>query len=71
MDWRGLEDQLQEFEREKWGTNDMREIQDAIQEEEWDAAQKRMTGMDEEQADWEADDPEVYSHDDAWGSEYE
>jgi hypothetical protein len=52
----GLGKALEQFEREEWGTNDMGEIQEAIQKEEWSKAQKRMTGMEEEQADWEADE---------------
>lgn len=56
--WRGLEEELQQFERDEFGTNDMGEIIQIISERELDAAQKRMTGMPEEQADWENDDAE-------------
>ena len=52
----GLGSALERFEREEWGTNDWDEIKEKIQEEEWSDAQKRMTGMEEEQADWEADE---------------
>lgn len=48
-----MEENLQEFEREQWGTNDMPTIIRAIKEGELRAAQERMTGMAEEQADWE------------------
>ena len=51
--WRSMEENLQEFEREQWGTNDMPTIIRAIKEGELRAAQERMTGMAEEQADWE------------------
>jgi hypothetical protein len=70
MDWEGLERDLQEFERQEWGTNDWGNIKEAILEGESAEAQRRMTGMPEEQSDWEEDDPEIYSHDDAWGKEF-
>lgn len=69
MDWKGLERNLQEFERDEFGTNDFGEIIEVIKEREWSDAQGRMTGMDAEQAEWEEEDPEIYSHNDAWGSE--
>ena len=56
MDWKRLEGELQQFEREEWGTNDWDKIQEKIREKEWSDAEKRMTGMEEEQADWEADE---------------
>lgn len=55
MRFYGLGRALEQFEREEWGTNDMEEIQEKIQEKEWADARKRMTGMEEEQADWEYD----------------
>lgn len=56
MAWETLGKALERFEREEWGTNDPKEIREAIEAQEWDASQKRMTGMDEEQADWDADE---------------
>lgn len=53
MDWEGLEQDLQRFEREEWGTNDWDEIQERIIDGEVNDRLKRMTGMPEEQADWE------------------
>ena len=52
----GLERFLQKFELDEFGTNDMGEIQEVIREREWSDAQERMTGMAEEQADWEEDE---------------
>lgn len=48
-----LGEKLEEFENQEWGTHDMAGIKEKIREEEWSDAQKRMTGMEEEQADWE------------------
>lgn len=56
MDWEGLEKDLRQFEREEWGTNDWPEIKERIWEQETESRQRRMTGMPEEQADWEADE---------------
>jgi hypothetical protein len=53
MGFGGLEKDLQEFEREEFGTNDFPEIIETIKRREWADAQDRMTGMDAEQADWE------------------
>ena len=55
MDWKGLESELQSFERDEFGTNDFGEIIGVIRERSWGDAQKHLTGMDAEQADWEAD----------------
>jgi hypothetical protein len=52
----GLERYLQEFEREQWGTNDWSEIQEKIREEDKREREEALTGMDEEQADWEEDE---------------
>jgi hypothetical protein len=54
--WFALEQDLRAFELEEWGTNRMEEIREKIQADEWSKAQARMTGMDEEQADWDADE---------------
>jgi hypothetical protein len=52
---------LDRFEREKWGTNDWDEIQEKIREGQCRERQEALTGMEEEQADWESDDdPEWY-----------
>jgi hypothetical protein len=56
MDWAGLGQELQEFEREQWGTNDFPTIISLIEEESIQNAKELLTGMDEEQADWEADE---------------
>lgn len=47
---------LARFEREEWGTNDWGEIQEKIREDDWNKRQEALTGMAEEQADWEADE---------------
>lgn len=52
----GMERELQRFEQEEFGTNDWGEIVDRVTADEWRKAQERMTGMEEEQADWESDD---------------
>jgi hypothetical protein len=49
---------LARFEREEWGTNDWGEIQEKIREDDWEKRQGALTGMAEEQADWEADEDE-------------
>ena len=54
--WGSMEEDLRRFEREEFGTNDFPEIIETIRDREWKAAQSRMTGMDEEQADWDADE---------------
>lgn len=54
--WFSMEDELRAFELEEWGTNRMSEIREKIVEREWSDAQDRMTGMAEEQADWDADE---------------
>lgn len=51
----GLERYLQEFERDEFGTNDWENMKEIIRERNWQAAQDNMTGMDEEQADWDAE----------------
>lgn len=50
----GLERLLLEFEQKEFGTNDFSQIIEIIQEREWTEAQDRMTGMEEEQAEWES-----------------
>lgn len=54
--WFSLEEELRAFELEEWGTNRMPEIQQQIQKSNWQKAQDALTGMDEEQADWDADE---------------
>lgn len=49
----GMEKMLYDFEEEEWGTHDLTEITSKIEAEEWNKARHRMTGMNEEQADWE------------------
>lgn len=68
-----MEEELQRFEREEFGTNDMEKIREVIIQREMEDRQAALTGMEEEQADWEETDPEIYSHDDAFGnaSQYE
>ena len=51
--WFSLEEELRAFELEEWGTNRMPEIQQKIQKSNWQKAQDTLTGMDEEQAEWE------------------
>jgi len=51
-----MEDYLREFEREEWGTNDWREIQEKIVDEDKRQREEALTGMPEEQAEWEADE---------------
>ena len=51
-----MEKMMQRFEREEWGTNDWPTIQEKIRETEWKRAQDALTGMEEEQADWDADE---------------
>lgn len=51
-----LGEQLEAFEREEWGTHDMAEIKEKIHEKNWSDAEERMTGMAEEQAEWEGGD---------------
>ena len=46
---------LEEFEQEEWGTNDWGEIQEKIREGDWEERRAALTGMEEEQADWESD----------------
>lgn len=50
---RSMEEELRQFELEEWGTNDLGEIVRKIHERKWEKSQARMTGMAEEQADWE------------------
>lgn len=45
---------MERFEREEFGTNDFPEIIEVIRERDWIDAQERMTGMEEEQAEWES-----------------
>lgn len=45
-------------EREEFGTNDWREIQKVIRQQNAEEAQANLTGMDQEQANWEEDDDE-------------
>ena len=52
----GLENYLRRFEQEEWGTNDWEEIQEKIRAEAEEERKKTLTGMPEEQADWEGDD---------------
>ena len=47
---------LARFEREEWGTNDWDEIQEKIREKDKREREDALTGMEEEQADWEADE---------------
>lgn len=55
--WYGsMEEELQRFEREEWGTNDWEEIQEKIRNEDREERQRALTGMPEEQADWEEDE---------------
>jgi hypothetical protein len=49
---------LQDFERKEWGTNDWQEIQVTIRERDWQERQDALTGMAEEQADWDSDEVE-------------
>lgn len=48
-----MEEALREFERQEFGTNDFPTIIGIIQERAWSDAQGRLTGMAEEQAEWE------------------
>lgn len=50
-----LEEDLLRFERDEFGTNDWDEIQEIIRQRDWEKRQKGLTGMEEEQADWESD----------------
>lgn len=60
----GLERYPRCFERREWGTNNWDEIQEKIREQNWRDAQEQMTGMPEEQAEWEGwDDPSVVETD--------
>ena len=54
--YKPLSNMLEEFEREEWGTNDWSEIQEKIREDDWSQRQNALTGMEEEQADWEVDE---------------
>ena len=49
----GLERDLQEFEREEWGTNDWEEIKQKIYEKDKQERENALTGMEEEQREWE------------------
>lgn len=49
---------LARFEQEEWGTNDFDEIKEKIREDDWRNRQQSLTGMDEEQAEWEEGDEE-------------
>lgn len=53
-DFWSMERYLQQFELEEYGTTDWGEIQAVLQERTWKAAQDRMTGMEDEQAEWES-----------------
>jgi hypothetical protein len=47
---------LARFEQEEWGTNDWGEIKEKIITAEQRKREEALTGMAEEQADWEADE---------------
>ena len=53
--WVGADEEMRRFEIETWGTNDMLVIKEAVIAEAWRDAHDRLTGMEEEQADWESD----------------
>jgi hypothetical protein len=56
VDWVGLEAEMTAFNLKEFGTNDPTEIQEVIIRQTHKEARDALTGMDEEQADWDEDD---------------
>lgn len=57
---------LARFEREEWGTNDWGDIKEKIITAEQRKREEALTGMPEEQADWEDDESDADSIQHKW-----
>lgn len=54
--WISADEELAEFNRQEFGTDDYAEIREVIRSREWQARQDNLTGMEKEQAEWESED---------------